>query len=89
MEPIDYYNDQKFCPTCDDYVSYLMSVEHSYCTRCGNEVRLFSKDDWENFQNGLSAKRPKGGRPRKKNTAAKAAPRKTGTDGDATKRESA
>ena len=65
MEPIDYYNDQKYCPTCDAYVSYLMSVEHSYCTTCGNEVRLFSKDDWESFQTGLSAKRPKGGRPRK------------------------
>ena len=68
MEPIDYYNDQKYCPSCEDYVPYLMSVEHSYCTCCGGEVRLFSKTDWENFQNGLSAKRPKGGRPRKKTT---------------------
>jgi hypothetical protein len=65
MDPLDYYSDQKYCPTCDEYVSYLMSVEHSYCTQCGCEVRLFSKDDWEEFNNSIVAKRPKGGRPRK------------------------
>ena len=68
MDKLDYYSDQKYCPTCDDYVSYLQSVEHAYCTRCGGEVRLFSKEDWESFQSGLAAKRPKGGRPKKNKT---------------------
>jgi hypothetical protein len=66
MDNLDYYSDHKFCPTCDKYVAYLMSVEHSYCVECGAEVRLFSADDWTQFNESLSAKRPKGGRPRKK-----------------------
>jgi len=65
MDNLDYYSDRKFCPQCDKYVSYLMSVEHSYCVDCGAEVRLFSQGDWQEFNNSLSAKRPKGGRPRK------------------------
>ena len=77
MDRIDFYDDKKFCPCCDDYVTYLMSVEHSFCTRCGGEVRLFSKDDWEEFHSEMAAKRPKGGRPRKK--AAGAAVRVAGT----------
>jgi hypothetical protein len=48
MNRFDYYSDRKFCPTCDSYVSYLRSIEHSYCVQCGGEVRLFSKEDWEN-----------------------------------------
>ena len=46
MDQLDYYSDRKFCSHCNDYVSYLMSVDHSYCVECGNEVRLFSNDDW-------------------------------------------
>ncbi len=65
MDNLDYYSDKKYCPTCDDYVSYLMSIEQSFCTHCGGEVRLFSKDDWEQFNDSMAAKRPKGGRPRK------------------------
>ena len=67
MEPFDYYSDRKYCPSCDKYVHYLMSIEHSFCVECGVEVRLFSKEDWEQFNASLNAKRPKGGRP-KKNT---------------------
>jgi hypothetical protein len=44
-----------------------MSIEHSYCVQCGGEVRLFSKEDWENFHENLTARRPRGGRPRKSN----------------------
>ena len=65
MKDLDYYSDQKWCPACDDYVSYLMSVEHSYCVDCGGEVRLFSKEDWEAFSEKMAARRPKGGRRRK------------------------
>ncbi len=65
MDRFDYYTDRKYCPTCDDYVSYLMSIEQSFCAQCGGEVRLFSKEDWEQFNASLKEKRPKGGRPRK------------------------
>ncbi len=65
MEQSDYYSDRKFCSQCDDYVPYLMSVDHSYCACCGQEVRLFSERDWETFNQGMEARKPKGGRPRK------------------------
>ncbi|HVS09337.1 MAG TPA: hypothetical protein VMS76_05625 [Planctomycetota bacterium] len=66
MENLDYYSDRKFCSHCNGYVAYLMSVDHSYCVTCGNEVRLFSKDDWTAFNDSMQSKRPKGGRPRKR-----------------------
>lgn len=65
METRDYYSDRKFCSQCNTYVTYLMSVEHSYCAQCGAEVRLFSKDDWSHFHQAVQERRPKGGRPRK------------------------
>ncbi len=71
MDPRDYYADRKWCPTCTEYVSYLMSIEHSYCTQCGGEVRLFSSADWEAFNDSMDLKRPKGGRPRKTGTDSK------------------
>jgi hypothetical protein len=64
MEPLDYYNDRKYCTACQDYVPYLMSTEHSYCAQCGAQVRLFSDADWSAFNESVLAKR-KGGRPRK------------------------
>ena len=67
MNRFDYYSDRKHCTTCNAYVPYLMSIEHSYCVHCGSEVRLFSQQDWESFHTNLSAKRPKAGRPRKDN----------------------
>ena len=65
MEPIDYYSDRKYCPECGDYVTYLQSMEHSYCTACGSQVRLFSQDDWQAFNASLKERKPRGGRPRK------------------------
>ena len=65
MDHLDYYGDRKFCPECNDYVHYLMSIEHSYCVDCGGEARLFSEKDWTAFNEAIQAKRPKGGRPRK------------------------
>jgi hypothetical protein len=65
MEPTDFYSDLKYCAQCDKYVTYLMGVEHSYCTVCGERVRLFSQNDWNTFSENLSRNRPKGGRPRK------------------------
>ncbi|MFT4541315.1 MAG: hypothetical protein ACI835_003776 [Planctomycetota bacterium] len=65
MENQDYYNDHKYCTTCNKYVSYLMSIDQSFCVECGGVVRLFSEDDWVSFNSSMDAKRPKGGRPRK------------------------
>jgi hypothetical protein len=67
MNRFDYYSDRKFCPTCNTYVPYLMSIDQSYCVHCGSAVRLFSQQDWDHFHTNLAAKRPKGGRPRKNN----------------------
>ena len=69
MENSDFYNDRKFCESCTDYVPYLQGMEHSYCTQCGSQVRLFSEEDWTAFQTSLSERRPKGGRPRKTKSA--------------------
>ena len=65
MDHTDFYNDRKYCTGCEDYVPYLQSVEHSYCSVCGEQVRLFSDEDWEAFHASLKERRPKGGRPRK------------------------
>jgi len=62
----DFYSDRKYCDHCKKYVSYLMSTDASFCVQCGTEVHLFSKEDWEVFNEGLSERR-KGGRPRKQN----------------------
>ena len=56
MSDQDFYGDRKYCPACDDYVSYLASIDTSYCIDCGAEVRLFSKEDWERFQSGLETR---------------------------------
>ena len=61
----DYYDDRKYCTSCDDYVPYLASVEHSYCVQCGAQVRLFSSEDWQRFKSGLETKK----RPRHKTKA--------------------
>ena len=56
-----FYDDRKFCTACDNYVAYLSGLDRSYCVQCGSEVRLFSADDWDRFQNGLD-NRPRNGR---------------------------
>ncbi|MEZ6003419.1 MAG: hypothetical protein R3F17_06975 [Planctomycetota bacterium] len=62
MDQGDYYSDKKYCPKCEDYVQYLRSIHASYCTRCGGEVKLFSKHDWEKFNHESSSpKRRKDG----------------------------
>ena len=61
----DFYSDRKFCDHCNKYVSYLMSVESSFCVDCGAKVHLFSKKDWRSFNASLQERRPKGGRPRR------------------------
>ena len=62
-----YYEDRKYCPNCGRYRQYLLSVYKSYCVECGSEVSMFSKEDWEAFNDTLTPKMsivrpPKGGR---------------------------
>ncbi|MCA8975408.1 MAG: hypothetical protein KDC98_11855 [Planctomycetes bacterium] len=46
----DYYDEAKYCEHCKGYVRFLMSVNHSYCVDCGGRVRLFNREDAEQFQ---------------------------------------
>jgi hypothetical protein len=59
METPDYYSDRKFCSHCNQYMPYLMSIDKSYCAECGNEVRLFSKEDWSSFHQQMEERRPR------------------------------
>lgn len=65
MDYGSFYDDRKYCPSCEAYVPYLISMDHSYCVACGGVVRLFSDRDWSSFNESLKQRRPKGGRPRK------------------------
>ncbi len=58
MDMLDFYSEQKWCDHCENYVPFLMSVNRSYCARCGKEVRLFSKKDWEAFHTGMENNKP-------------------------------
>ena len=49
----EFYNEQKWCEHCRQYVSFLMSVNYSYCVTCGGRVRLFSRDDADRFQQNV------------------------------------
>lgn len=50
MNSAEFYNEQKWCDQCKQYVRFLMSVNHSYCVCCGGRVRLFNRDDSRHFQ---------------------------------------
>ena len=56
--PESFYSNRKWCPACDRYVAYLLSVTSSFCVECGGEVRLLSKVDWESFSESMNARRP-------------------------------
>jgi hypothetical protein len=49
MNTNSFYNDRKFCPCCQEYVSYLTSPVQSYCVQCAGEVRIMSPEDWAAF----------------------------------------
>ncbi len=61
------FEDHKYCPACEAYSRYLLSITKSYCVECGGEMSLFSEQDRQAFTHTLEARRPKkkGGRPRK------------------------
>ncbi|MEE2940375.1 MAG: hypothetical protein VX460_08325 [Planctomycetota bacterium] len=72
-DPQSFYRNRKWCPSCDRYVSYLMSVTTSYCVECGGEARLFSKVDWESFSESMEARRPRVKRRKKANSERRSA----------------
>ncbi|MBI3820192.1 MAG: hypothetical protein HY286_15970 [Planctomycetes bacterium] len=51
-EYLDFYAEKKFCANCHQYVPYLASMSRSYCAICGQQVNLFSKEDWQKFRRG-------------------------------------
>jgi len=57
MTKPDYYSETKWCDRCQDYVPYLMSVNRSYCVRCGSRVRLFNKEDSKRFSEEVQRKK--------------------------------
>jgi hypothetical protein len=64
--PDSFDSNRKWCPACDRYVAYLMSITTSSCVECGGEVRLLSTVDWESFSESMDARRP---RPRRRKKA--------------------
>ena len=57
MDRNNYYDETKWCETCQNYVRYLMSMDSSYCASCGRKVRLFSKKDAKDFSSTLEKKK--------------------------------
>ncbi len=57
MQSQDYYREQKWCESCNDYVPYLMSVNHSFCVECGGKVKLFSKTDKAQFSDEVQKRK--------------------------------
>lgn len=54
---MDFNNEKKWCTHCNEYVRYLMSVDHSFCAQCGNKVRIFSDADSQRFSTDLEKKK--------------------------------
>lgn len=55
---MQYYDELKWCESCQKYVNYLLSLKGSYCIDCGAEVTLFSKQDMKDFKKSLERKPP-------------------------------
>ena len=56
----DYYDDQRYCATCDAYVFYLLSPATAYCSYCGDRVSLFPAADLVRFREAFAARRGPG-----------------------------
>ena len=57
MDLADFYQEKKWCATCNDYVRYLMSVNQSFCIHCGHAVKLFNKEDLARFKVDLEKRK--------------------------------
>ena len=42
-------SESKWCDHCNNYVRFMMSINHSYCIECGGRVRLFNRNDSQAF----------------------------------------
>lgn len=40
-----FYEDSRYCPSCNAYVLYLQALSDAYCVECGGRVALYSKED--------------------------------------------
>lgn len=43
-------DDRRFCPSCREYVRYLLGLQRGFCARCDTQVVLFSPEDLERFR---------------------------------------
>lgn len=57
MNTRDFHAELKWCNDCNEYVRYLMSVNHSFCVNCGGTVRLFNKQDSEVFSEDVQRRK--------------------------------
>ena len=57
MDYRDFYQEKKWCTTCNDYVRYLMSVNQSFCIHCSTPVKLFNKEDLARFKTDLERRK--------------------------------
>ena len=57
MDNRDFYQEKKWCGSCNTYVRYLMSVNQSYCAECGTAVKLFNKEDALRFNANLEKRK--------------------------------
>ena len=57
MDFSDFYQEKKWCPRCNDYVRYMMSVNQSFCVQCGAPVKLFNKDDLAKFKTDMEKRK--------------------------------
>lgn len=53
----DFEQERKWCPKCEAYRRYLMSINHSFCIECGTQMRLFSQKDQARFTEELQRRR--------------------------------
>jgi len=57
MDYRDFYQEMKWCPKCNGYVRYMMSVNQSFCADCGGPVKIFNKEDLAKFRVDLERRK--------------------------------
>ncbi len=53
----DFEQEKKWCPKCETYRRYMVSINHSFCIECGTKMRLFSKPDQARFTEEIQKRR--------------------------------
>lgn len=57
-QSFNFYDERKFCPSCEKYVHFLQNIHHSYCVDCGSVVHLMSQKEFEQMNAELQARKP-------------------------------